>query len=196
MLAFDTATPCATTALARNDEVLGERTSSTSEFLADVHGLLRDAGVDPGDVEGIAVGVGPGSFTGVRIGLAGCARPLVRARRAGGGRLDARRFGRRLAGRRARRRRQARAGLHARGRAARVHRPAGAALARGFCLRGRRSRPLPRADRGPGRLVPPDSDEAHLVRARFHAALAAGFGPAEQAEPVYLRPPDADLPRS
>ena len=31
---------------------------------------------------------------------------------------------------------------------------------------------------------PPDGDEAHLARARFHAALAAGFGPAEQAEPA------------
>jgi hypothetical protein len=43
-----------------------------------------------------------------------------------------------------------------------------------------------------GADVPPDADESHVPRARFHARLASGFGPAELVEPLYLRIPDAD----
>jgi tRNA A37 threonylcarbamoyladenosine modification protein TsaB len=43
-----------------------------------------------------------------------------------------------------------------------------------------------------GAIVPPDGDERHLPRARFHAALAAEYGPAEAVEPMYLRLPDVD----
>ena len=39
--------------------------------------------------------------------------------------------------------------------------------------------------------MPPDEDERHLPRARFHAQLATGFGPAELVEPLYVRLPDA-----
>jgi hypothetical protein len=39
--------------------------------------------------------------------------------------------------------------------------------------------------------VPPDDDERHLPRARFHAQLARDFGPAELLEPIYVRVPDA-----
>jgi hypothetical protein len=46
-----------------------------------------------------------------------------------------------------------------------------------------------------GGSVPPDGDERHLPRARFHARLARDFGPAELVEPVYLRVPDADKTR-
>ena len=42
-----------------------------------------------------------------------------------------------------------------------------------------------------GGVVPPDDDELHLPRARFHAALARDRGPAELVEPVYVRAPDA-----
>jgi len=44
--------------------------------------------------------------------------------------------------------------------------------------------------------IPPDGDDRHLPRARFHAALAKDFGPAEEVEPLYLRVPDADKTRS
>jgi hypothetical protein len=43
-----------------------------------------------------------------------------------------------------------------------------------------------------GAEVPPDDDERHLPRARFHAQLARDFGPAGQVEPLYLRIPDAE----
>ncbi|MBA2297070.1 MAG: hypothetical protein H0W14_03430, partial [Actinobacteria bacterium] len=42
-----------------------------------------------------------------------------------------------------------------------------------------------------GAEVPPDDDERHLPRARFHAALARDFGSAELVEPLYVRQPDA-----
>jgi tRNA threonylcarbamoyladenosine biosynthesis protein TsaB len=45
---------------------------------------------------------------------------------------------------------------------------------------------------GAGAEIPPDQDERHVPRARFHALLARDFGPAEAVEPMYLRVPDAD----
>ena len=42
-----------------------------------------------------------------------------------------------------------------------------------------------------GAVVPPDDDERHLPRARFHAALARDFGAVELLEPLYVREPDA-----
>src|SRR6185312_15188296 len=43
-----------------------------------------------------------------------------------------------------------------------------------------------------GALVPPDGDERHLPRARFHAALMGALGPVDAIEPLYLRVPDAE----
>jgi hypothetical protein len=43
-----------------------------------------------------------------------------------------------------------------------------------------------------GALVPPDDDERHIPRARFHAALAGALGPVDEIEPLYLRVPDAE----
>src|SRR4051794_6541453 len=69
ILAFDTATDVATSALVDGGEVLGERTSRAVTLLEDVDALLRQSGTQTRDVEALAVGIGPGSFTGVRIGL-------------------------------------------------------------------------------------------------------------------------------
>jgi hypothetical protein len=43
-----------------------------------------------------------------------------------------------------------------------------------------------------GAVVPPDDDERHVPRARFHAQLARALGDVELIEPLYLRVPDAD----
>src|SRR4029453_14007242 len=70
ILAFDTATSTATSALGRDGKVLGEGTTTPVRVLEDVDALLRDAGVDARELDALAVGIGPGSFTGVRMGLA------------------------------------------------------------------------------------------------------------------------------
>jgi tRNA threonylcarbamoyl adenosine modification protein YeaZ len=69
ILAFDTATDVATSALVGDGEVLGERMSRAVTLLEDVDALLRQAGTHTRDLVALAVGIGPGSFTGVRIGL-------------------------------------------------------------------------------------------------------------------------------
>ena len=82
--------------------------------------------------------------------------------------------------------------------AARCSLPARASLAgrsrarAGGALRRQRRRPLSRDPREPGRSVPPDADDVHVPHARLHAALAADFGPVEEIEPVYVRLPDAE----
>ena len=90
LLAFDTATPATSVALARGSEVqearddpeAGERPRHTRALLPLADGLLRGAGLRWSDVGRIAVGVGPGTFTGLRIGLAS-ARALASTRAIG-----------------------------------------------------------------------------------------------------------------
>ena len=70
ILAFDTATDIATSALVDDGELLGERTSVARTLLEDVDALLRQASARPRDLDAIAVGTGPGSFTSTRMGIA------------------------------------------------------------------------------------------------------------------------------
>ena len=70
ILAFDTATSIATSALVRDGEVLGERASRAVALLADVDALLREAALTADALEALVVGTGPGSFTSTRVGLA------------------------------------------------------------------------------------------------------------------------------
>jgi len=191
-LAFDTATSAATTALVRDGDVLGEAVSRAVRVLEDADELLRASGIERAELSALVVGTGPGSFTGMRLGLA-AARGLALALElpvAGVSTLDA------LA--------------------------AGAPGAMPVVDAGRREvftlvdgEPVVCAPQdvsarlcvGDGALryrdvleaagaeVPPDRDERHLPRARFHAQLARDFGPAEEVEPLYLRIPDAERSR-
>jgi tRNA threonylcarbamoyladenosine biosynthesis protein TsaB len=192
ILAFDTATDVATSALVGDGEVLGERASRAVTLLEDVDALLRQAGVHTRDLQGLAVGTGPGSFTGVRIGLS-TARGLALALGlpvAGVSTLDALAAGApgALPVIDARRREVFVPG--------RVLAPADVEIEAGRLCVGNgavRYRELLEAE---GAEIPPDGDDLHLPRARFHAALAKDFGPAEEVEPLYLRVPDADKTRS
>src|SRR2546421_7168722 len=86
ILAFDTATDVATSALVDDGEVLGERWSRAQTLLEDVDALLRQGGAHPGDLDVLAVGVGAGSFTGVPVGLAAAqGLPLAPDVRGAGG---------------------------------------------------------------------------------------------------------------
>jgi tRNA threonylcarbamoyladenosine biosynthesis protein TsaB len=188
ILAFDTATDVATSALVDDGEVLGERTSRAVTLLEDLDALLRQAGKHTRDVDALAVGVGPGSFTGVRIGLS-TARGLALAldlQVAGVSTLDA------LA-----------AGAPGAvpvidARRGEVFVPGGVVApgevevepGRTYVGSGAvRYREILEAD---GAEIPPDADDRHVPRARFHAQLARDFRPAEEVEPLYLRVPDAD----
>jgi len=78
VLAFDTATDLATSALIEDGCVLGERVGIARSLLCDVDALLGGAGRTSDDIDALVVGTGPGSFTSTRIGLA-AARGLALA---------------------------------------------------------------------------------------------------------------------
>jgi tRNA threonylcarbamoyl adenosine modification protein YeaZ len=191
-LAFDTATAVAASALVDDDEVLGERVSRAQTLLEDVDALLRQAGAHPSDLDRLAVGLGPGSFTGVRIGLAvarglalsldlpGSGVSTLAALAAGApGALPVVDAKRRevftlLAGE------------------PRVLAPQELPLEPGTPCVGDGATRYRSLLEGRGAVVPPDDDERHLPRARFHAALSGEPGPVDELEPLYLRVPDAD----
>jgi tRNA threonylcarbamoyladenosine biosynthesis protein TsaB len=188
ILAFDTATDRATSALVSDGEVVGERVSRASTLLEDVDALLRQAGAHANDMDSLAVGTGPGSFTGTRIGLA-VARGLAFALGvpvAGVSTLEALAAGApgATAVIDARRREVFVAGPT-------VLFPADLELEPGTLCVGDGAVRYRELLEAAGADVPPDDDERHLPRARFHAALAGNFGPAERVQPIYVRAPDA-----
>jgi tRNA threonylcarbamoyladenosine biosynthesis protein TsaB len=192
-LAFDTATGTATSALVWDGEVLGELASRPVSVLEDVDALLRRGGVRPRQLEAIVVGTGPGSFTGVRMGIA-TARALSFALGvpvAGVSTLDALAAG--APG--------ALAVIDARRREVFVldggpslGRPDEIDVHRRICVGDGAVRYRTILEEH-GAEIPPDDDERHLPRARFHAQLAHDFGPADDVEPIYLRIPDAEKAR-
>ena len=191
ILAFDTATDVATSALVADGEVLGERSSRAVTLLEDVDALLRQAGTHTRDIEALAVGIGPGSFTGVRIGLS-TARGLALALGvpvAGVSTLDALAAGApgALPVIDARRREVFVPG--------RVLAPADVEVEAGRLCVGSGAVQYREVLEAEGAQIPPDGDERHVPRARFHAQLARDFRSAQEVEPMYLRLPDADKTR-
>ena len=192
ILAFDTATEVATSALVDDGEVLAERASRAQTLLEDVDALLRQGGAHPRDLDALAVGTGPGSFTGLRIGLAaarglalslslpGAGVSTLQALAAGApGALpviDARR-------------REVFSLLDG---SPVVLAPAGLPVAAGTTCVGSGAVRYRTLLEERGAEVPADGDERHVPRARFHALLARDFGAVELIEPLYLRVPDAE----
>ena len=194
-LAFDTATGVATSALVREGEVLGERSSRAVRVLADAEELLEQAGAKPRELSRLVVGTGPGSFTGVRMGLA-AARGLafaldlplagvstLAALAAGApGALPAVDAGRRevftlVEG------------------APAVVAPDELRVAPGTTCVGDGAVRYREALEALGAKIPPRDSELHLPRARFHAELAHEFVDPETVEPLYLRLPDVEQAR-
>ena len=182
ILAFDTATDVATSALVDDGEVLGERTSVPRTLLEDVDALLRQGSTRPARLDGLVVGTGPGSFTSTRIGLA-VARGLALALEidgAGVSTLDA------LA-----------AGADGAlpvidARRGEVFVPGGVSMqpadvdaAGRLCVGDGavRYRDVLEAN---GARVPPDDDPRHLPRASVHASLATTFGPVDAEDEAQL----------
>ena len=192
ILAFDTATAAATSALVRDGEVLGERRSSAVRVLAEADQLLTGAALSPGDVSALAIGTGPGSFTGVRIGLA-AARGLALALDvpvAGVSTLDAL-----AAGAPGAvpvidaKRKEIFALLDGE---ARTLAPEDLPVEEGRTYVGDGALRYRSVLKQRGAVVPPKDSELHVPRARFHAELARDYGPADAVEPIYLRLPDAE----
>jgi tRNA threonylcarbamoyl adenosine modification protein YeaZ len=188
VLAFDTATDVATSALLDDGRVVGERIGVARGLLEDAHAILSDADKAPADLDALVVGTGPGSFTSTRIGLA-IARGLALALEIPGAGVST------LAALAAER------GVYpvidARRREVFVDGPRAVSpddldLEPGTVCVGSGAIRYRSTFERMGAVVPPDDDARHVPHARLHASLVTGFGPVDVIEPIYVRVPDAE----
>ncbi len=192
VLAFDTATDVATSALLEDGRVLGERRGTARGLVGDVGDLFDTAGATQSDLDAVVVGTGPGSFTSTRIGLA-FARGLgvaLDVPGAGVSTLEA------LA--------SAVPGAHAvvDARRGEVFVAGPVAVApdelelppQALCIGSGAIRYRATLE-DLGAVVPADDDPVHLPHARLHAALVAAYGVVDEIEPIYVRAPDAEAGR-
>jgi tRNA threonylcarbamoyl adenosine modification protein YeaZ len=189
VLAFDTATDLATSALLEDGRVLGERVGVARRLLEDVHELLDDAGRAAEDLDSLVVGTGPGSFTSTRIGLA-VARGLALA-------LDLPGAGVSTLAALASAEPGAFPIIDARRQEVFVEGPRAIApddlelTFESLCIGSGAVRYRATFERM-GALVPPDDDPRHVPHARLHAAIAGELCPVDAIEPLYVRVPDAE----
>lgn len=90
VLGLDTSTAASAVGLIRSDGKVFESETPVErlfappgharELMPAIDRVMREAGLDFGDLDAIAAGIGPGTFTGLRIGLA-TARGIAHARR-------------------------------------------------------------------------------------------------------------------
>jgi tRNA threonylcarbamoyladenosine biosynthesis protein TsaB len=192
ILAFDTATGVATSALVRDGRTLVEGVSVPGAILEGIDKLLGTANVEPENLEAIVVGTGPGSFTGLRMGLA-AARALAFALEvpvAGVSTLDALATGAPGALPIVDARRREVFTLVEGSPVALP--PAELELEPGTICVGDGAVRYRDVLQALGAEIPPADSELHIPRASLHAQLARTFGPAEEVEPIYVRAPDAD----
>ena len=187
IFAFDTATSVATCSLVRDGEPPEEVRTEARLVLRAADALMRAAGLEPRDLDGVVVGTGPGSFTGIRIGLAtarglalGLGVPVagvstLRAYADGRPVIDARR-----------------GEVFTDGPS--VSRPEDVAVD-GSRLIGDGAVRYRTLFEARGAEIPPDHDPVHLPASHLLVAFAERFGPAEAVEPLYLRLPDAEPSR-
>ena len=190
------------------------RPRHASALLPELESLVERAGGWE-RVERIGVGVGPGSFTGLRIGLAtaralaqaldkpvvpvgtlaALARGIARAKRGGGPRAPGGSGRPPRPGVRRPLRARGRGALAAARRRARRARRAGCGAAPAPLAAGSGAIRFRDELEAAGAEVLPDAEPAHRVSARHVCVLAEAGRPArpESIEPIYLRPPDAEL---
>ena len=194
ILAFDTATNVATSALVEDGRTLGERVGLAGRLLEDVNELLVSAGASPTELRRIVAGTGPGSFTSLRMGLA-AARALALALDvtvAGVSTLEALAAGAPGALPVIDARRREVFSLIDGDPAAIAPEGLSNSLLLGRICVGDGAVRYRDVLEAAGAEIPPDDSELHVPRASLHVKLARDFGPAELVEPIYVRAPDAD----